>query len=86
MRRTQDDGQATTTGEWANLTLDQCNTVRDTVGQEENTPTGGQIHVAWFGTHGLDTTDDWDSERAFHTSFTERLTPAVTKAGITGKI
>lgn len=70
---------------WAGVTPEQYNIVRDTASWEETAPAGGQVHVAWFDTQGLNVTDVWDSEQAFQTFFSERLAPAVEKAGITGE-
>ncbi|MGW3208632.1 hypothetical protein [Streptomyces sp. NPDC001135] len=69
---------------WAGVTPEQYDTVRDAVDWEENAPAGAQIHVAWFDAQGLHVVDVWESEHSFQTFFTERLAPAVEKAGISG--
>ncbi|MEU6069754.1 MULTISPECIES: hypothetical protein [Streptomyces] len=70
---------------WAGVTPEQYDTVRDAVGWEETAPAGAQVHVAWFDAQGLHVVDVWDSEEVFQTFFTERLAPAVEKAGIAGE-
>ncbi|WP_328838409.1 hypothetical protein [Streptomyces europaeiscabiei] len=69
---------------WADVTAEQYDTVRDAVDWEETPAAGGQVHVAWFDDQGLHVTDVWESQQAFETFFTERLAPAIQKAGIQG--
>ncbi|MFM9699283.1 class I SAM-dependent methyltransferase [Streptomyces europaeiscabiei] len=69
---------------WADVTAEQYDTVRDAVDWEEVPAAGGQVHVAWFDDQGLHVTDVWESQQAFETFFTERLAPAIQKAGLTG--
>ncbi|MFF3615413.1 hypothetical protein [Streptomyces sp. NPDC002580] len=69
---------------WAGVTPEQYDTVRDAVDWEEVPGVGGQVHVAWFDDQGLHVTDVWESQQAFEAFFTERLAPAVQKAGIAG--
>jgi len=69
---------------WAEVTAEQYDVVRETVGWEESAPAGGEVHVAWFDGRGLHVIDVWESEEAFHAFFAERLAPAVEKAGIQG--
>ncbi|GDY70915.1 hypothetical protein SAV31267_004000 [Streptomyces avermitilis] len=69
---------------WAGVTPEQYDTVRDAVGWEEIPAAGGHVHVARFDAQGLHVTDVWESQQAFETFFTERLAPAIQKAGITG--
>ncbi|WP_329281253.1 hypothetical protein [Streptomyces sp. NBC_01451] len=69
---------------WAGVSPEQYDMVRDTVGWEEATPDGSEVHVAWFDTQGLHVIDVWESEEAFQTFFAGRLAPAIEKAGIGG--
>ncbi|MER5825477.1 hypothetical protein ABT086_25275, partial [Streptomyces mirabilis] len=66
---------------WAGVTPEQYDMVRDVVGWEEVPAAGGQVHVAWFDAQGFHVTDVWESQQAFETFFTERLAPAIQKAG-----
>ncbi|MFF7969719.1 hypothetical protein [Streptomyces sp. NPDC007905] len=69
---------------WTGVTPEQYDTVREAVGWEETAPAGAQVHVAWFDAQGLHVVDVWETEQSFHSSFAERLAPAVEKAGISG--
>lgn len=69
---------------WAGVTPEQYEVVRETVGWEESAPVGGEVHVAWFDERGLRVLDVWESEQAFQTFLAERLAPAIEKAGIQG--
>ncbi|MEU7056126.1 hypothetical protein [Streptomyces sp. NPDC046197] len=70
--------------QWSGVTPEQYDTVRDAVDWEEIPAAGGQVHVAWFDAQGFHVTDVWESQQAFETFLTERLAPAIQKAGITG--
>ncbi|GAA1076477.1 hypothetical protein GCM10009663_17560 [Kitasatospora arboriphila] len=70
--------------DWAGVTPEQYDTVRDAVDWEEVPAAGGQVHMAWFDAQGLHVTDVWDSQQAFEAFLAQRLAPAVEKAGITG--
>ncbi|MFJ1705949.1 hypothetical protein [Kitasatospora sp. NPDC088346] len=70
--------------QWAGVTPDQYDVVRDAVDWEQVPAAGGQVHVAWFDGEGLHVTDVWESQQAFESFLAERLAPAVAKAGIAG--
>ncbi|MEV7181934.1 hypothetical protein [Kitasatospora sp. NPDC093679] len=70
--------------DWAGVTPEQYDTVRDAVDWEEVPAAGGQVHVAWLDAQGLHVTDVWDSQQAFEAFLAQRLAPAVEKVGITG--
>jgi len=70
---------------WPGVTPEQYNAVRDSVRWEQQEPDGAVLHVAWFDGGVLHVTDVWNSQADFERFFSERLTPAVKEAGITGE-
>ena len=70
---------------WREVTPDQYDPARETVGWDRDTPTGAKLHVSGFSDDGLHVTDVWDSEGSFNTFLQDRLQPAIQEIGIQGQ-
>lgn len=71
--------------EWAGVTPDQYNAVRERVGWETNVPTGAILHVPWFTDTGIRVTDVWERAEDFQNFVQQRLMPGVRAVGIAGE-
>lgn len=71
--------------DWAGVTAEQYDEVRQTVNWEGDAPAGAMFHVAAFTDAGARITDVWASAEDFQRFVDERLMPGVQKVGIAGE-
>ena len=68
---------------WPNISTDEYDLARETVGWEREAPVGGLFHIAMHDGAGFRIVDLWESPEAFQAFVEDRLTPGLQKAGIT---
>jgi hypothetical protein len=70
---------------WPGLTGDQYDTVMGRLELDANPPAGGVLHLAAVTDEGLQVSDIWQTEQAFHSFLENRLMPVVAELGLTGE-
>jgi hypothetical protein len=73
------------TMDWAGVTRDQYEAVREAVRWDADTPDGAKLHVVGFGDDGMHVTDVWESQEQFDRFMQERLGPAIQQVGLEGE-
>jgi hypothetical protein len=70
---------------WPEVTPEQYDQVRESVGWERDPAPGGLFHVAFFDESGFNVVDVWESPESFQTFVDNRLMQGVAAAGITSE-
>ena len=70
---------------WNGITPALYNQLHDIVKWEENHPTGGLFHVAYFDNEGVRVQDVWETAEDFNNFTNDRLMPGGAKLGITSQ-
>lgn len=71
--------------QWDGVTPEQYNQARAEVAWETDVPHGAILHIPCFTDTGLRVTDVWETPADFNAFVEHRLTPAITKIGISGE-
>ena len=70
---------------WDGVSEDQYEQVRKVVAWEQDRPTGGILHEAWFEGDQLNVCDVWESAEDFQAFVAQRLMPGAAEVGVSGQ-
>jgi hypothetical protein len=71
--------------QWAGVTPEQYDELRDLVDWETVAPAGGKYHIAFFDDGMFNVVDVWDSAEQFQAFVETALMPGVAKVGVAGE-
>jgi hypothetical protein len=67
--------------DWPEVTAEQYEQVRETVGWEQDVPQGAIFHVAFFDESGFHVVDVWENAEDFEAFGENRLNPGIAQVG-----